>query len=148
MLKTRSLQMKKKYKQAIHSQARTLERLAGEIKSIKRSRKTEGGMVLSYPRRLRREIQHNKGVHYMPTNIQSAIKGMSDLQKATVLRMVARREGGLGFNHSCREKTGRLWRVHGNFHSVKDAICRLLFFTKLEKFAAKLHAHQIRDQPK
>jgi hypothetical protein len=134
--------MKKKYKQAIHSQARTLERLVGEIKSIKRSRKTDGGVVLSYPRRLRREIQYNIGVYYMPTNIQSVIKGMSDLQKATVLRAVARRECGLGFNHSCREKTGRQWRIHGNYHSVKESLCYSLFFTKLEKFAASLHEHQ------
>lgn len=134
--------MKKKYKQAIHSQARTLERLVGEIKSTKRSRKMEGGVVLRYTPQVRRGIEYSIGFHYMPMNIRSAIKGMSDIQKAAILRALARCEGMVSFNQRCRAKAGRQWRIYGNAHSVKEFICHSLFFTKLEKFAAKLHTHQ------
>jgi hypothetical protein len=121
--------MKKFYKRAIKAQARSLEKLLKDIKSIRKLRKCRFGADYVYTRKERSEVLRNNGNNYRPTELPKLIGGMSDCQKAEIMRAlrryVVKHEFGFDSEH-IRENNGKQYRLYGNLHSTKQFLCDLL----------------------
>ena len=121
--------MKNIKKKVIRTQAKHLDMVVRDIKSITKTRTLIGGMKHTYRRHVRNEIYTNNGDHYRPTNIKSAIAGMSDYQKARLGRILVRIAS---FEHytpasGMRKPHGRQHRTYGNHYLIKDVLCHVLF---------------------
>ena len=118
--------MHKRNRRIEFNQARYLNQIVNNVRSIKRSAKFSfyngGATSHTYSRRVRRDVQLNNGQHYRPTNIKSAIKGMTVYQKARIMREVYRHESGHTGGHGARQHP--IW---GDSYGVKDIICKMVF---------------------
>lgn len=122
--------MKKIHKKIAFSKARYIDKIVGDIKSIKRTRSLKRysdnpkSRKLTYSRKTRCGVMQDNGIHYVPTNIKAAIAGFSDLQKAKLLRAFYKEER----RETTRKNDGqRQYRIYGNFYNVKATLCWLLF---------------------
>jgi hypothetical protein len=123
--------MKKIHKKIAHLQAARLDKLLKTIKSNKKGCKLPNGYGVRpawyyNSRKERTEIMTNNGDHYRPELLKTAVTGYSNYKKAVLLRGVIKSEQDL-FDKP-RTRAGRQWRLWGGMYSVKDSICRKVFF--------------------
>lgn len=121
--------MKSIKKKVIRTQAKHLDMVVRDIKSITKTRTLLGGKKLTYERHTRSEILKNNGEHYRPTNIKSAIAGMSDYQKARLGRILVRLAPSEHYTPASgmRKPYGRQRRTYGGYYLIKDVLCHVLF---------------------
>ena len=116
--------MKKVHKKAIFAQARYLDKLVKDIKSIRKGCRWCGGDWYCFTRIQRKKIQDANESTYRPAALKAAIRNMSDIQKAEALRKLDYKikfteDAGFFF----RKKGRRTYRLYGNFHNVKVFLC-------------------------
>lgn len=139
--------MKKIHRKIIHSQARYLNKLVKDIKSITKgfkdsyrccydasSKKPARKQLFKttwyyYSKEERRGILMNNAQSYKPYLLKNKVKHLSLSKKASIMREIyAKAVEEITLESSViRKKIGRQYSINGDFYQVKSIICKNLF---------------------